>query len=490
MFQILQVPILTLLFLPLIKKVNGARLNTTTILPSLPDGFSNHGNPGLLCMPAKWSDVAIFYFGNYVAHAATVKALPGESTLGAIFAIIAALLFPITGVIRGFKTIYQSAITAKTELQTAARAGALCTVVRQDASYDIPRDHNNKSISLLMTRIHGSYALPKGYWLTVVGPNAKFENDPEPVKGTWWQNLTNKVGSQFKPLNRNSTSLACNYSFVKVGISLGQSLFAIATLYQTRGDQIIRFGYAAFGLTVTPYAFMSIVNLCGSLVCPEYPEMYLVESQAMREIMQMGTTIQENGLVKEINEQEEDNCERGDKETIRYEFQGIVGKLDPEYESLQTELRSLTSKNLAPAPAVFQKKMESRRSASKSESLIQINKPALLSALPIIGLVLATSAVLLGIIGGLTNFKNGSSTQAQRGWTMAWLSFGILMGYEMDLLKEKLESRQRLNYQWYTNSQTLAYVFSRVLIFSVPAIGGFVVVGQMLLDYGSCISVG
>ncbi len=62
-------------------------------------------------------------------------------------------------------------------------------------------------------------------------------------------------------------------------MSLGQLIFAIATLYSARGDQIPLFGYAAFGLTVVQYAWMSFVNLLANSMCPQYGTMFLVEVQ-------------------------------------------------------------------------------------------------------------------------------------------------------------------------------------------------------------------
>lgn len=94
--------------------------------------WSSNTNPNVICRPAKWTDVVVFYLGNYIAHAATTLSLPGQSPLGLVFVILAALFFPISGVFRGFRAISTMAIFAETELQTAARAGALCMVVELD----------------------------------------------------------------------------------------------------------------------------------------------------------------------------------------------------------------------------------------------------------------------------------------------------------------------------------------------------------------------
>jgi hypothetical protein len=105
----------------------GIPINTTIVVP--PDA-SNHGDRDLLCTPPKWTDIAIFFLGNYVAHAATIVTSPGESTLSVAIATIYALLFPVTGVVRGVKAIMSLAILGNTDLEKAARAGALYVVKR------------------------------------------------------------------------------------------------------------------------------------------------------------------------------------------------------------------------------------------------------------------------------------------------------------------------------------------------------------------------
>src|SRR5271156_3998756 len=95
---------------------------------TVPNGTTDHGDPHLLCIPAKWSDIALFFFGNYLAHAATVKSQPGEPALSVLVAMVSALIYPTSGVFRGLDAILQSAIFCKSPLKTACRAGALCMV--------------------------------------------------------------------------------------------------------------------------------------------------------------------------------------------------------------------------------------------------------------------------------------------------------------------------------------------------------------------------
>ncbi|RDL40891.1 uncharacterized protein BP5553_00870 [Venustampulla echinocandica] len=117
-----------LLICVLIPPSAGAALRNYTI--AVPDGTTNHGDPDLLCMPPSWTDIFIFYAANYFAHAATVISRPGETTINSAVTIVSALLFPISGVVRGVSAIVSLAKFAKTDLETAARSGALCMVVR------------------------------------------------------------------------------------------------------------------------------------------------------------------------------------------------------------------------------------------------------------------------------------------------------------------------------------------------------------------------
>ena len=104
--------------------------STHNITITVPEGTQSHGNPNLLCTPTRWTDIAVFFFANYVAHAATIKSIPGMPALGTLRVLLTALCLPVSGVTRGVKAIRQRAIFSSTPLETAAKAGALCIVVR------------------------------------------------------------------------------------------------------------------------------------------------------------------------------------------------------------------------------------------------------------------------------------------------------------------------------------------------------------------------
>jgi hypothetical protein len=79
-------------------------------------------------------------------------------------------------------------------------------------------------------------------------------------------------------------------------------MWATITIYQARGDQVQRYGYAAFGLTVVPYAFMSVVNGAANFITPQYATMSLVRTPAMSEAEQRGKGFFKAALDVELRE--------------------------------------------------------------------------------------------------------------------------------------------------------------------------------------------
>jgi hypothetical protein len=368
-----------LIFFPVAK---GLPLLQNITIP-LPNGSSDHENPGLLCTPTKWSDIIIFYPANYAAHAATTRSLPGEKTRGIIMVVLIALFFPAAGAFRGILGITSLAIWAKTDLEMAAKAGALFMVVRgpdweprdgntlentilclsvqqtkggnsslenplpiassqEDAilgintgkpegrnfrfvMYDPPWNFTDfiygDDLSQSQYQIHGNHHLPPGYCISLVPRNATFI---EP------------------PLKR--TTLSYNYNWVKVLISLGQAIYTIFTLYQARGDQIERFGYAAFGLTVAPYAVVSVLNLLGSGLCPEFAALSMVESSIIKEAVKRGEGCFFMGTVGELGEdifRQNPSAEQGDTlQSPQWTLESVFISKDSEEDSKYLKVKS------------------------------------------------------------------------------------------------------------------------------------------------------
>lgn len=245
--------------------------------------------------------------------------------------------------------------------------------------------------------VHGSYEVPEGFALVVLPPGAQFE----PYK---------------RQDAKTAIKLCNNYNTLKIFVSLGQALFAAGTLYETRGDQISRYGYAAFGLTVTPYIWMSLLNLCGNYFCAEYPSFYLIESQAMRDLTE-----------------NEGIC-----------FTGVVAKLTKEYDEKLPRL------------------VEEDKEVNLYYGLGSV-------------LALLLGLIPIAVVGGLTSFRKGHSTGSQRAWLMTWLVFGMFVGPWAEAASS---AAARDDAPW------SAFFF--LFLFAAPSIGGLVVVGSMIREYGVC----
>lgn len=610
------------LLLTLTSPVTALVLHNITI--ALPAGSSDHGTPGLLCTPTKAVDLLIFYLLNYVAHAATVLPRPGERADDYFVSVIGSLLFPTLGMYRGIDAILSGAVWVRNgDLRKAARSGALCLVVRgadwrpvdgerfsnvilkrgeraginevedgndiEMTSGDNDKEKDNAihvipfSPPYMFTRfgcpvfvhrriIHGTYMLPPGYRFAILPSDAQFTSSP-----------TFPYPSTPESSKQATVEVSATYNMVKALIALAQSAYALSTLYRSRGDQISRFGYAAFGLTVAPFAVMSIMNLIGNLCRPEYPSLYMVESSVMDEARKHGGVFE--GAVARVRENEEEGpstcaCSFPDGEELEdvLFLTNDAGELQAHYCSThdvytkpraeqqsgnekhisnptitsiekapfplpQTPSSSSTSTSLlhtshplAPVPAKLNYNSTTnaplllipshppfpRRTPPISPSIIDTPAPrpsitalALRRTWPFAThytwtlrfaasratttarrwrtakYALTTFIALLPVLitGILSGFRLGSippeESSTWRVFTVQWLSFGVGTGLWWVLDQEGKDAVSNGSMQVGPLVRAVTYIVS-----ASPAVGGYIVVGQMLYRYGICTWVG
>lgn len=105
--------------------------------------------------------------------------------------------------------------------------------------------------------------------------------------------------------------------------------------------------------------------------------------------------------------------------------------------------------------------------------------------------LLTTFIALLPLLitGTLSRFQEGSIPKAEastwRVFTMQWLTFGVFTGMWWVLDQECKDAMPSIAAQVKPVSRGVAYLVS-----ASPAVGGYVVVGQMLYRYGVCMWVG
>lgn len=88
-------------------------------------------NPQVYCEPSTWWDICWFVFTNYVLHALSVRSLAGENEYSSTVFKLCCLLVPYAGLRRGLCLISRASNLAGSDLQGAARANALCMVIRK-----------------------------------------------------------------------------------------------------------------------------------------------------------------------------------------------------------------------------------------------------------------------------------------------------------------------------------------------------------------------
>ncbi|ORY17294.1 hypothetical protein BCR34DRAFT_555821 [Clohesyomyces aquaticus] len=169
---------------------------------------------------------------------------------------------------------------------------------------------------------------------------------------------------------KKEVRLSYNYNATKILVSLGQTLFSVFTLYRSRGDQIKRYGSAAFGLTVLPYALMSTINLFANLMMPTYPRLYLVESSALRFARGRGGS-----------------------------FRGTVGTIEETEQ--EKEDMELNHSQIAPAD---------------TEGVTDASMAIIIVTIP------------LAINAAMSSFHSGSSTKLQYRWILVWLGESVIVG--------------------------------------------------------------
>jgi hypothetical protein len=106
-------------------------------------------------------------------------------------------------------------------------------------------------------------------------------------------------------LKREDIRVGRSKNMVKGFASVVRLIFASITLYRTRGSQLERYGYAAFGLSVFPYALMPFVNLVvvTQAIIGEYSTLFVLRTAISDEAKRCGGKISgEMGTLPEVTQ--------------------------------------------------------------------------------------------------------------------------------------------------------------------------------------------
>ena len=354
-------------------------------------------------------------------------------------------------------------------------------------------------------KVHGICHLPHGFALAPVGITATVAE---------LDDVRNHEESLTKLQPKADVEISSSYSLAQGLVAVFQTLYASTTLYRARGDQIERYGYAAFGLTVAPYLVMSIINLVSTILTPSYPTQFMVESEIMREAARRDGA-QFNGVVGILK----------NDQSVR-KVADMVFKFDEQGHCSVRQQRSTSSSaahgNTAPGVEAMEVsrqrwliELDTKNNDRIFERILLVpashhrySSPYFIQGSLITFLRLLVGLTSLAINGALSRFKVGNSTRAQRVWTMTWLAFGIYAGSgilnvarklgeimkkfgkvppEREVRPRKPPQRGLAGLLGMTNQ--LVNFFIVVVVYGAISIGGLVVVCQMLLHYGNCTRI-
>ncbi|KDR76181.1 hypothetical protein GALMADRAFT_225856 [Galerina marginata CBS 339.88] len=543
--------------------VSAHPLNTSALAPTpttntwLPEGATNHGDPKLICTSASWFTVASFILANYVAHAATTHTFPGERLQHQLMAMLTSMMYPGAGVVRGLTGIARGilALRGRTELQVAAAAGALCMLIRTEDWTPFPQcsvrgvnnyssnpdDRDPRSWKVDMTQWLRPAQFIKGWTLIdtveLTGCSGAFEMYRE-IHGVR-KGLPNGYAYASVPpdavidptIPGCTVHLATSRNTSKILVAIFQSAYSSYILYESRGDQIKRFGFLAFSLTVTPYAIMSIMNLFAGLLSPMYPAVFLVQSEVSVELeerhgqwfgnMAVGSLrpLKDNDPTTFVMQDAEpmDNAVILRSEATAGDNPDVLIPAFPPFECVQSRfslLPSLPSSLLTcslslplPAfpprsslptfslpfplstflPSIILKRLHA--------GLDTMNRHYRISFQPVIrrvvgNLVLLLMSVLFAIIlpllivGILSHFATAGSKPTEWLWVEEWYLCGATLGIMYALPFYPLEGffKNSPSRRWYL------FIACKLPLCAI-AIGGFVVVGKQIRSYGVCTTL-
>lgn len=307
-------------------------------------------------------------------------------------------------------------------------------------------------------------------------------------------------------------------------ISVVQIVASCITLYRSRGSQIERYGFAAFGLTVFPYALMSLVNaICLGFV-GDYASIYVLRTKIFHEAVERQKKHDDNrGDIR-------NNSEESTPLTLQEFLSGSPGQglLVIAQTRVQEDGGEVLSLEEGDQKEEFNLELTDGTSDKDPDSYIFGVHPFLNEdpqsgwnidpmndgVLRGIEFGIRWSEVLrtpywasfgifasflgLGVpylfIFALTGFRDQASTAAQRRWIISWLVANQVVGVAVfftSCFSSNFSFTPHLPVSlsknvWRLRLSTVLFFLICLCIPLIPAFGAFVTVAKMFLEFGSC----
>ena len=222
---------------------------------------------------------------------------------------------------------------------------------------------------------------------------------------------------------------------------------------------------------------MSLVNLTGNLLCPQYSAMFLVGSKTL------------DNLRVKVTGKESVFPLRGDVGRIPDDIDNKVQKYYKEQQGRVNKFRKYLGQ-------LWIGRLYRQVHGKKSFEVV-VEAIADYFSHPLVALLeIGIAAIPIAIIGGLSGFSPGHSELYQRILTMIWVGFGATVGPFLAHVGEQcIEPRPVLGGITEDGRKGRNSLYFNFLVivgagfYAVPAIGGFVVTGLMIMQYGVCSEI-
>ncbi|TFY68105.1 hypothetical protein EVJ58_g1200 [Rhodofomes roseus] len=235
--------------------------------------------------------------------------------------------------------------------------------------------------------------------------------------------------------------------FIVTLLSLAQMVIGTVSLYVSQTTQIPRWGYAAYGLSVTPYVIMSIMNLLCGVFVDSYTCAQLLRTPILEESVRRGHTNTEyDGTIGTVKEEylpqnwgTEPRRSRGDYVAVRMRTEDRKksdGSKDSEtilvvtLDGKSREYRLVCAGSGCEAagaegtakPVEFAVSAFSHDGPPPKDTVRRLEAITPRERTTIISLFLLAMILPHVVVYALTGYRPNHSTVAQRAWMMAWLA--------------------------------------------------------------------
>ncbi|KAA8901310.1 hypothetical protein FN846DRAFT_815014 [Sphaerosporella brunnea] len=476
--------------------------------------------------PAPWNQILSFFLTNYIARIATYKKTSGYEGNWDYFYVFASLFVPFIGISGAAATIARgSRFLGHTDVDRALLAEALCVVVREPGwrpeNGEVIRgcviadgdEHGRRKMRRKRRRrkrkTRGPRETPEFRSATlVIGPAGVQTIDRKKYKIQGHISLppsytlaklppgTELMALAVSRATKEDIVISNSYNATKAFTGIVQIVSSLYAIYTAYGDQVIRYGYAAFGFTVLPYTVMSILNTIANLIEASYDCLFLVRSDVMLEAEHREGG-EFTGEVAELVPATKDI----EMAAAGVEFVDLLfrrGK-HARWKAIQVDdagnpIRGRRSWNVYippldgsytaesdPRPKILvqpvgQSYVFSKASHRRSKKFRQ----RAVAVIMVLSLV-----VPYAVIGGISKFRPGRSEPRQRVFMAGWLVIGQIIG-ALNLVGQTTKARRKL--RWWAWLEWAVLGFTIITGFAF-AVGGFVEAGRMLREFGYCIKL-